>query len=103
MQGLIKRTRNEAKRAGYEEQLRCPPLPRSLDYLWRTYHRLRRRKGSNGFAMSPIEWPDFDAFVRHAGLRLAPWEVEAIEELDDLFLRSLTADKGDGSGEQQDE
>jgi hypothetical protein len=36
---------------------------------------------------APIEWPDIDAFVRRAGVSLAPWEIELIEQLDDIYLR----------------
>jgi hypothetical protein len=50
------------------------------------FHRLRRRKGSNGFSLMPIEWPDIDAFCRNAGVILTAWEVDLIEMLDDLLL-----------------
>jgi hypothetical protein len=56
-----------------------------LDYLWRAFHRLSGRRGSNGFGPSPISWADIDAFVRYSKMRLAPWEVEIIEMLDDLW------------------
>jgi|GEM_PF-6008843 len=39
--------------------------------------------------MSPIEWPDIDAFVRHSRMPLTPFEIGIVEELDDLFLSSL--------------
>lgn len=65
-----------------------PPLPMALAYLWQTYRRLRRRK-SSGFGPGPIEWPDIDAFLRLSGVSLAPWEIEVIEEIDDVFLRSV--------------
>lgn len=86
LEGLVSRTRDPDRRADYEAQLACPPLPEALAYLWGSFVRLRRRKGSNGFAVSPIEWPDFDAFLRLSGMRLAPWEIAAIEDLDDMFL-----------------
>lgn len=62
----------------------------ALEYLWRAFNRLRRRKGGNGFAALPIEWPDIDAFVRNTRFDLAPWEIEIIEDLDDLFLTDHT-------------
>jgi hypothetical protein len=61
-------------------------MPMALDYLWRIFHRLRRRKAGNGFSAVPIEWPDLDAFLRLSALSLAPWEIEILEDLDDLFL-----------------
>lgn len=36
--------------------------------------------------LSPIGWSDIDAFSRRAQVRLAPWEIELIEELDDVYL-----------------
>lgn len=62
-------------------------MPRELFYLWRTYNRLRRRQGSSGFGPLPIGWPEIDAFIRHSKFNLAPWEVEVIEDLDDLYLK----------------
>jgi hypothetical protein len=50
---------------------------------------MRNRKGGNGFAPSPIEWTDIDAFLRRSGLALAPWEIEMIEVVDDLYLTKL--------------
>ena len=61
-------------------------MPRELAYILKIFNRLRRRKGSNGFGVGPIEWPDIDAFVRNTRVDLKPWEIEVIESLDDLFL-----------------
>jgi hypothetical protein len=65
-------------------------MPMALDYLWRIFKRIRRRKGGNGFSASPLEWPDLDAFLRLSRLELAPWEIEILEDLDDLFLMDHT-------------
>lgn len=69
-------------------------MPKALAYLFRVYLRIRRRKGG-GFGLTPIEWPDIDAFVRNSQFRLAPWEVEIIEEIDDLYLNANNPDKID--------
>jgi len=73
------------KRAEYEAELTVPPLPAALHYLWATFWRLRRRK-AGGMGTEPITWADLDAFCRFTGQTIAPWEVEAIEALDDLYL-----------------
>lgn len=86
MEGLLARAKTDERRAELKAELYGPPMPEALGYLWAAFVRLRRRKGANGFSISPIEWPDFDAFIRLSGLHLAPWEIAAIEELDDLFL-----------------
>ncbi|MER8762895.1 hypothetical protein [Mesorhizobium sp. M0968] len=35
---------------------------------------------------APIEWPDIDAFTRQTNRRLDSWEIEIIEDVDDLYL-----------------
>lgn len=55
--------------------------------------RIRRRKGGSGFGLSPIEWPDIDAFVRNSQFRLTPWELEVIEDIDDVFLMKHNKDQ----------
>jgi hypothetical protein len=45
---------------------------------------LRNRRTSNGFGVNPITWVDLGEFTRLTGVRLAPWEIEVIEELDIL-------------------
>lgn len=86
LQGLLNRARTDERRQELVQQLALPPFPHSLDYLWRAFHRIRRRRGGNGFGPSPIEWADIDAFVRLSGVRLAGWEVEVIEALDEVWL-----------------
>lgn len=40
--------------------------------------------------MSPLEWGDIEAFQRLSGMRFDPFEIELIEDLDDLFLTDHT-------------
>jgi hypothetical protein len=86
---LLKRARNPKKRTEYEAELETDDFPLPLLYLWVAFNRIRRRKGGNGFGPSPIEMTDIDAFNRLSGMAFAPWEVEMIERLDDIFLKSL--------------
>ncbi len=80
------RTRDPRRKAELLAQVERPPFPAPLRYLWRLFWRLRRRKAGNGYGPNPIEWPDIDAFVRNARLKLSPFEIETIEMLDDAFL-----------------
>lgn len=84
--------RDPVARSRYEAELAVPPFPQALGYLWRAFGRLSNRRGSNGFSVCPITWPEIDAFVRNARFPLAGWEIETIEELDDLF-RAARASK----------
>lgn len=85
LEGLIQRARNAERRAEFQAELECPPLPEALAYLWQTFCRLHARRAS-GFSVNPISWSDIDAFMRRAGVRLAPWEVRIIEQIDDAYL-----------------
>ncbi|EJN15687.1 hypothetical protein PMI42_00704 [Bradyrhizobium sp. YR681] len=51
---------------------------------------MRRRKGG-GFGPQPLEYADIEAFQRLSGMRFAPWEVDILEEIDDLALVDYTA------------
>ncbi|KNY18231.1 hypothetical protein AKG11_03610 [Shinella sp. SUS2] len=91
LQGLLERARSGGKRAELEEQLWVPPRPEALDYLWSIYFRIRRRCSSTGLGPARITWPDIDAFVRNSGVRMAPWEIRLIEDLDDAWLSSQSS------------
>lgn len=79
---------SDDRRAELEQELYLPARPPALDYLWSIYWRLRRRNGGNGFGVTPISWQEIDAYLRHARIVLAPWEVSIIEDLDDAYLAS---------------
>lgn len=66
-----------------------PPRPPGLDYLWRIHGRLASRAGSNGFSANPITYPDMEAFMRLSGIRLTPFDVEMIEDLDTVRRAAL--------------
>jgi hypothetical protein len=56
-------------------------------YLWKIFSSIRRRKGSNGFGPSAIEGQDIESYERRHQMKLAPWEHEAIENLDDVYMK----------------
>lgn len=74
-----------------EEELTMPTLPVELNYLWRVYHRLRKRTGDGFSSANPISWHDMEAFMRVTRFRLKPWEVELIEAIDDAFRQPQLA------------
>jgi hypothetical protein len=93
LEGLLRRTRNEQRRAEYQAALEVPLYPDALEYLWRAFCRLHARR-TIGFSLNPIAWTDIAAFSTLTGLRFAPWEIHLIEQLDDAYLAS--------HGEQKD-
>ncbi|WP_430643900.1 phage tail assembly chaperone [Bradyrhizobium cosmicum] len=46
--------------------------------------RLNARR-SAGFSLEPISFSEIESFTRLSGLRLSPFEVRLIEDLDNLF------------------
>lgn len=80
----MSRTRDPKRSAEREAELACPPFPDALSHVWSAFCRLSGRR-TVGMAANPITWSDIDAFVRLSGVRLAPWEIRLIEELDDLY------------------
>ncbi|MER8615964.1 hypothetical protein NKG99_03785 [Mesorhizobium sp. M1409] len=62
-----------------------------MDYLWRAFARISNRRPPGGM----WSWPDLESFQRMSGLRLAPWEVDVIEQLDRAYLAEA-ARKRDG-------
>jgi hypothetical protein len=83
---LLERTHKPEKRAALEAELETPPFPFELEHVWPAFCRLNARRQS-GFSIEPIAWSDLDAFIRLTGVRLAPWEIQLIEMLDDLFRK----------------
>jgi hypothetical protein len=86
LEGLLERTHKPDKRAELEAELATPPLPLELEHVWQAFCRLNARRRS-GFSIEPIAWADLDAFIRLTGVRLAPFEIQLIEMLDDLFRK----------------
>ncbi len=75
-----------------------PEFPEALSYLWEIFIRLANRRQSNGFGPERLGWAEIDAFCRLTRTRLAPWEVEIIERLDDLYLVERKREDGKPNG-----
>jgi hypothetical protein len=87
LEGLLDRpTLKPQRRAEIEAELETPPFPLELEHVWTAFCRLNARRRS-GFSIEPIGWADLDAFIRLTGARLAPFEIQLIEMLDDVFRR----------------
>lgn len=63
-----------------------PAFPKALGYIWRAYTRMRRRAAPGFAGPQPVTFLEIDAFMRLKGHRFAPWEIDLIEMLDDIYL-----------------
>lgn len=98
LEGLLSRSRRPDNIAYYESELACPPLPPAMFYLWQIFNRIRRRIGSSGFGANPITLGDIVDFIRLFRYPLAPWEIEIIEMLDDLYMvQQAKSQRGDST------
>jgi len=86
LEGLRERAKTEERRLELEKELALPPIPIGAVHIWAAFIRLHNRRGSSGFGPSPILWSDIEAFSRLSGIRLDPWEIEIIEDLDLVFF-----------------
>lgn len=77
--------------ATLEAQLACPPFPTALSYLWQAFLRLRGRAMPTMSGPGPITYSDLDSYTRLTRMSLAPWEVQILENLDDIYLASVSA------------
>lgn len=75
------------KREHYEsagiprDQWGLPDLPEAMYYLWDWFIKLHNQRQS-GMGENPISWTEIDSFCRLMRVRLDPWEVEVILQLD---------------------
>lgn len=75
--------------------LDAPALPEGCEELWSIFCELHSCRGSTAVAPQRITYGDLDAFQRVSGIRLQPWEREAIRQADALYLRDHAARSGD--------
>lgn len=95
LEGLLERTNRPERRDELQAELRCPPCPALVQYLWATFQRLSNRRGSSGFGPLPISWSELRAFMDITGRRFTAWELDMIEALDVVYLNEATKVKHD--------
>jgi hypothetical protein len=67
------------------EELKVPPLPEELAYLWHLFWRLNRKR-QNGMGVNPLASAEILAWQARQGVQFEPWEHEVIDRLDTLFV-----------------
>ncbi len=72
-----------------------PEIPTSLAYLWQWFQELSFSRSSHGYGHNPLSYGDMDAWARLTGRRLDPWEVQALKDVDVVFLSHATKHVGE--------
>jgi hypothetical protein len=70
--------------------LDAPPLPEGCEDLWHIFNQLHSCRGYGLGGPLRITYADIDAFQRVSGIRLQPWERDAIMRADTAFLKRQT-------------
>lgn len=76
--------RQHMDQAGIE--MEEPETHPRFGYLMGWAFRLAGRAGSGGFGRNPVSFQDMEAWSRLTGIRPEPWEVAALERLDNAML-----------------
>jgi hypothetical protein len=61
----------------------------AAEHIWIWFDELSRSRGSNGFGLNPIGYPDIAAWARLTGREPTPWEVSVLRRMDNALLESL--------------
>ena len=69
-----------------------PGVPDEASELWDAYLRLSASRRA-GMGMSPLALVDIEAWCRLTGVRLTPWELDTLIELDSACLAILAKQK----------
>lgn len=83
-------------RAHYRQakrEINEPDLPFSIEYLWKIFLRMSKRRSGSGFGGNPLGWWDMVGFQVATGIPLRSWEIEALEKMDDLYLKTVNEEQ----------
>jgi hypothetical protein len=78
--------RGGAKAERYELELAGPGCPDGALYLWGWFLELNRRRPSGGMGPGSIGHQDIKAWCSLRGIRLAPWELDALDDLEQAWM-----------------
>jgi len=62
-------------------------LPSVVAYIWAAFCRLSNRRTSSETGVNPITFTEINAWKELLEVKVKPWEIEAILELDEVYLR----------------
>lgn len=77
---------NQGNRDAQEKLRNSPKLPGCVAYLWAYFCQLDRTRFNFGFGPLSLQMAEIEAWGRLHHVKLDVWELDAILELDRLFL-----------------
>lgn len=73
----------------------APMVPAAGDRVWGLFWALERRRQSNGYGANAISHQEIAACAGLYGVRLAPWEMRALDAMERTRIVWLNADEKD--------
>lgn len=67
-------------------ELDGPECPAGGEYLWSWFTQLRNRQNGGLVGPQRVTWQEADAWSRMTRTDVAPWEIEIIFAVDDLYV-----------------
>lgn len=71
-------------------ELEIPPIPIGTELILNTFEQLHVARPVGGFGISPIPISEIIAWQQAMNVRLTPWEVETIMQIDRTAIDELT-------------
>lgn len=68
------------------------PLPYAAAHVWQWFQEISAGR-QNGMSINPISHTEIYCWSQLTGIRLAPWEVQAIKGIDSVFVASILEDR----------
>jgi hypothetical protein len=76
-----------------EELLENPELPEPVKHVWEWWYELHNARSAGGMGQSPITYLDIQAWAKMSRQEPTPWEVQALREMDKVYM-SWSREKG---------
>lgn len=74
--------------------LEGPKLPDELAYVWKWFSDVSAARVFSANAVpQPISWAEYQAWIALSGIRLSPWEIQLLRDLDFVWRTPPAVDE----------
>ncbi|WP_426235873.1 phage tail assembly chaperone [Pararhizobium sp. DWP1-1-3] len=80
-----------------QHQGKKPRIPIAGQHVWHWFKKMDVTREGTGYGINPLQPTQIEAWTRQRGIKLTPWQLDAIEALDvlrlQLFFEKSSGDK----------